>query len=57
MNAEILENAVKFHGKQLFNKILEKNNCLNEKTSQSNSVVLENNVVLSDYVQNEVLRY
>ena len=27
MNADLLENAVKFHGKKLFNLILKQNNC------------------------------
>ena len=27
MNVNLLENAVKFHGKKLFNLILEQNNC------------------------------
>lgn len=35
MNAVLLENAVKYHGRELFDMILEQNNCQESKTSST----------------------
>jgi hypothetical protein len=54
MNVDLLENAVKYHGKGLFDLILEKNNCSSGDEGQNGKSLI---VYDDNDSQNKILNY